>query len=142
MTGSILKDTATEKYLPVIPGAMVRVFVPHWEPTSPVFTAKKRMCSYKTYTTEKMVGLVCLTSILKERSFGVMEAHLTSITGQLINLTTFTMRIVFILLAYLRITNTNGMMSTVQPVISTAARKVWFEQTRTVTLNPLRHKLA
>ena len=61
MTGSILKDIATKKYHPVIPGAMARAGVLHWEPTSPVFTAKKKMSFCKTYTTEKMVGSVCLT---------------------------------------------------------------------------------
>ena len=61
---------------------------------------------------------------MKERSFGVMELDSTSITGQRINLITSVMRIACTPLAHFMLTNSNGMMSTVQAAISTAVRKV------------------
>ena len=85
-----------------------------------------------------MAGLACLTSTPKERSFGVTGVGLASITGPRVNLTTFTMKIVYTLLVSSRIMNTSGMMWIVQVAISTAVRKVWFQrQFFTVLTEPI-----
>ena len=97
IAGTISRDTATEKSLPVIRGVTARESVQHWELIFPAFTIKKKMCTFKTCTGGNMPGWVCQTSTLKGPLFGAMEHLLISITGQTNNRTTFAMKIVFTL---------------------------------------------
>ena len=123
MTGPFSKDIATEKYPLVIRGAAVRGHVLHWEPISPVFTVKKKMYISKVFTAENSLGWASLISTLKGNLCGAMEHRLTSITGRSTSQITSTMRTVFILLVFFKITITNGMMSIAQTVTDSLARK-------------------
>ena len=124
MTGPILKDIVTEKYLLVIRGVTARVNVLHLEQIFPAFIVRKRMFISRVYTAERILGWAYLISTLKGHSFGATEHHLTSITGQNTNQTTFTIKIVFIPWVSLNITSTNGTMSTAQTATDLPARKV------------------
>ncbi len=56
MTGPIIGDTATVKYLLVIHGVAARGHALHLEQIFPAFTVKKRMFMSKVYTEEKILG--------------------------------------------------------------------------------------
>ena len=138
ITGGTSEDTATKEYRPAIHGATARVSARYWGPIFPVSTAKRKMYLHNPYTVEKMAGLVCPTSTAKERLFGVTGLGWTSLIGPRVNQTTFTMKIVYTLLVFSRITNTSGMLWIVQVAISTAVRKVWFQrQFFTVLTEPI-----
>ena len=123
-SGTILMDTATEKYLRVIRGVAAKGHALHSEPIFLASIVRKRMFMSKVYTTESILGWASLISTQKEHLFGVMEHRLTSIIGRIANQTTFTMRIVFMFLVYLKITDINGTTSTAQTVTDLLARKV------------------
>ncbi len=110
MTGPTLKGIATERSLRAILGATVRGHALHLELTYPVSTARKKMFTSNIYTVVNILGWASPISTLKEHSCGAMEHHLTSLSGRETNQIIFAMRIVFILLLYLKITNINGTM--------------------------------
>jgi len=56
MTGCILKVIATVKYPPVIPGVEAKLHALLWELTFPVSTAKRKMCMFKIYMAENVLG--------------------------------------------------------------------------------------
>ena len=122
--GGISRDTAIEKYLPVIRGVTGKENVQHWELIFPAFTVKRKIYTFNTFTMENTLGLVCLILTLKEPLFGAMEHLLTFITGHSVNRTTFTIRIASTPSGYLGVTNTDGTMSIVQIATSLLARKV------------------
>ena len=124
LAGPILKDTVTDEWLPVTHGVVARGHVQHWELTSPVSIAKKKMSMCKVYTVGNTLGWASQMSTLKENLCGAMAQHSTSISGQNINQTILVMRIVFIHLVSFKIISTNGTMSTVQTVTGSPVRKV------------------
>lgn len=124
MTGPILTGTATGRYPLATRGVTARECVQHWELIFPVSIAKRKMCTFKTYTVGNVVGWVFLTSTQKGRSFGATPHLLISVTGQNTNQITSVMKTAFTLLGQLRAMSTNGMMSIVQTVTNTLARKV------------------
>ena len=123
-TGPTLKDTVTEKCLPVIRGAVVKESVQFWVLIFPVSTIRKKMSMFKTSMEGSILGWASLISTLKERLFGVMELLLTSITGQATNQTTSETKTVSIPLGFSVVTSTSGMMSIALTVTSSLARKV------------------
>ena len=123
-TGPTLKDTVTEKCLPVILGAVVKENVQFWVLIFPVSTIKKKMSMFKTSMAESILGWASLISTLKERLCGVMELLLISITGQATNQTTSKMRTVFIPSGFFVVMSTSGMMSIALTVTSSLAKKV------------------
>ncbi len=126
MTGPILRDTATGKYLLVIHGVAAGGHVLHLEQIFPAFIVRKRTCMSKAYTVENILGWACLTSTLRGHSCGAMEHRLTSITGRNTSQTTFTMRTVFTLLASFKVISTNGTMSIARTVTDSPAKKVQY----------------
>ena len=124
LAGPILKDTVTDEWLPVTHGVAARGHVQHWELTSPVSIAKKKMSMSKVYTVGNTLGWASRMSTLKGHLCGAMAQHSTSITGQNINQMILVTRIVFILLVSFKIISTNGTMSTVQTVTGSPVRKV------------------
>ena len=123
-TGPTLKDTVTEKCLPVILGAVVKENVQFWVLIFPVSTIRKKMSMFKTSMEGSILGWASLISTLKERLFGVMELLLTSITGQATNQTTSKMKTVSIPLGFFLVMSTSGMMSIALTVTSSLAKKV------------------
>ena len=126
MTGPILRDTVTERCLPVIRGVAARGNVPHLELIFPVFIVRKKTFISKVYTVEKILGWASLISILRGHSCGAMEHRLTFITGRNTSQTTFIVRTVSILLGFFKVITTNGMMSIAQTATDTPARKVQY----------------
>lgn len=124
ITGAILKGIATAKWLLANRGVAARGHVPHSQLILPASTARKRMFTFKVYTAVNSLGWGCLTSALKELLCGAMEHLWTSITGRKINQTTFTIRIVSILLVYSKIMTMNGMTLIVQTATDLPAKKV------------------
>lgn len=124
ITGHILTDIATAKWLPATRGSAARVRAPPLEPISPASTARKKMSTFKVYTVVNGLGWACLTSTQKGLLCGVTEHLWTLVTGRKISQTTFTIRIVFILSASFKIVAMNGMISIVVTVTGLLARKV------------------
>ena len=56
MTGNISMDIATEKYLPVIHGAMAREHAQPWELIFRVSIVKRKMFLFKVYMVESILG--------------------------------------------------------------------------------------
>ena len=82
MVGNILRVTATEESRPLaIRGVTARKSALNLGRTSPAFTVKKKMLTFKTYMAENTHGWVFLISLQRESSSGVMERHSTSVTG-------------------------------------------------------------
>ena len=123
-TGPTLKDTVTEKCLPVIRGAVVKENVQFWVLIFPASTIGKKMSTFKTSMVGSILGWASLISTLKGRLCGVMELLLTSITGQATNQTTSETKTVSIPLGFSVVTSTSGMMSIALTVTSSLARKV------------------
>ena len=123
-TGPTLKDTVTEKCLPVIRGAVVKENVQFWVLIFPVSTISKKMSMFKTYMAGSILGWALLISTLKGRLCGMTELLLISITGQATNQTTSKMKTVSIPLGFFLVTSTSGMMSIALIVTSSLARKV------------------
>ena len=123
-TGLTLKDTVTEKCLPVIRGTVVKENVQFWVLIFPVSTIRKKMSMFKTSMVGSILGWASLISALKERLFGVMEIPLTFITGQATNQTTSKMKTASIPLGFSVVMSTSGTMSIVLTVTSSPARKV------------------
>ena len=119
-----MRDIATAKYLYVIRGVEAKEHVPHLELIFPASTARKRMCMFKVYRVVNSLGWACLTSTQKGLLCGVTEHLWTSITGRKINQTTFTIRIVFMLLVSFKIISMNGMISIALTVTDLPARRV------------------
>lgn len=108
--GRTIRDTATEEFLPAIPGVGARQRAPLWGLVFPAFTVRKKMCTYRVYMAVTTRGLAFLTGTLKEHSCGVMDRSLTFITGQAISQIIFTMRTASILLVSSKIISTDGTM--------------------------------
>ena len=108
--GRTIRDTATEEFLPVIPGVAARQHAPLLGLIFPAFTVRKKMCTYRVYMVVTTRGLAFLTGTLKEHSCGVMDHSLISITGQAISQIIFTMRTASILLVSSKITSIDGTM--------------------------------
>ena len=119
-----MRDIATAKYLHVIRGVEAKEHVPHLELIFLASTARKRMCMFKVYMVVNSLGWACLTSTRKGLLSGVTGHLWTSFTGRKINQTTFTIRIVFILLVSCKIIAMNGMISIVEIVTDLLARRV------------------
>ena len=129
MTGHILMDIATEKYLPVIHGLTARVHAQHWELISLAFIIKRKMFMFKVYMAGNIPGWDSLISTLKGHLFGAMEHHLTFIIGRNTNQITFATRTVFIHLVSYKIISTNGTMLIVPTVTDSPVRKVKHNRT-------------
>ena len=95
VTGPILTGIATGGCPLAIRGVTAREGVQHWELIFPVSIAKMKMCTFKTYTVENVVGWVFLTSTQKGRSFGATAHLLISGTGQNTNQITSAMKTAF-----------------------------------------------
>ena len=122
--GPIIRDTATEEFLPVIPGVAARQHAPLLGLIFPAYTVRKKMYTYRVSMVATTLGSAFLTGTLKVHSCGVMDHSLISITGRAINQTIFMKRIASILLVSLQIISINGTMSIAQTVINSLARKV------------------
>ena len=109
MAGAISEDIVTGKWLPAIRGAAAKENALHRELICQVSTARKKTFMSKVCTAGNTLGWASLTSTLKEHLSGAMGALLNLDTGQVANRTTMEMKIVFILLASLKIVITNGM---------------------------------
>ena len=129
VTGYILMDIATEKYLPVIRGLTARVHAQHWELISPAFIVKRKMFMFKIYTAGNILGWGSLISTLKGHLCGAMEHHLTFFIGRNTNQITSTTRTVFIHLVSFKIISTNGTMLIVPTVTDSPVRKVKHNRT-------------
>ena len=127
MTGNISMDIATEKYLPVIHGAMAREHVQPWELTFQVSIVKRKFFLFKVYMVESILGwgsLIPNLKVLKGTLFGAMEHQLTSIFGRNTNRKNHINRTVFIHLVSFKIICTNGKMLIVLNVTDSPVRKV------------------
>ena len=124
MTGRISKAIATESHLPVIHGVEAKGHALHWELIFQVSTTKRKMFMCKVFTAANSLGWACLIATLKEHLCGVMEHHMTSITGQMGNQTTWTTRTAFILLVSFETTSMNGTMSIARIAIDSPVKKV------------------
>ena len=124
MTGHILKDTATKKFLHVIRGVAAKGHALQWEPIFPVFIVRKRMFMSRIFMVGNILGWASPISTLKGHSCGATEHHLTSNTGRNTSQTTFTTKIVYILLDSFKGINTNGTISIAQTATDSPARKV------------------
>lgn len=117
-------DIATEKYLPVIHGAMAREHAQPWELIFQVSIVKRKMFLFKVYMVESILGLGSLIPNLKGTLLGAMEHHLTSIFGRNTNRKNHINRTVFIHLVSFKIICTNGKMLIVLNVTDSLVRKV------------------
>ena len=117
-------DIATEKYLPVIHGAMAREHAKPWELIFQVSIVKRKMFLFKVYMVESILGLGSLIPNLKGTLLGAMEHHLTSIFGRNTNRKNHINRTVFIHLVSFKIICTNGKMLIVLNVTDSLVRKV------------------
>ena len=117
-------DIATEKYLPVIHGAMAREHAKPWELIFQVSIVKRKMFLFKVYMVESILGLGSLIPNLKGTLHGAMEHHLTSIFGRNTNRKNHINRTVFIHLVSFKIICTNGKMLIVLNVTDSLVRKV------------------
>ena len=122
--GPIIRDTATDEFLPVIPGVAARQHAPLLGLIFPAYTVRKKMYTYRVSMVATTLGSAFLTGTLKVHSCGVMDHSLISITGRAINQTIFMMRTASILLVSLQIISIDGTMLIVQTVINSLARKV------------------
>ena len=106
-------DIASEKYLPVILGPMVREYAQPWKLIYQVSIAKKKMFMFRVYTAENILGwdsLIPNLKVPKGPLIGAMEHHLTSISGRKTNQKNHTNRTVFIHSVSFKITGTSGKM--------------------------------
>ena len=122
--GPTIRGTATDEFLPVIPGVAARQHAPLLGLIFPAYTVKKKMYTYRVSMVATTLGSAFLTGALRVHSCGVMDHSLISITGRAINQTIFMMRTASILLVSLQIISINGTMSIAQTVINSLARKV------------------
>ena len=124
MTGHILRDIVTRRYLLVTHGVPAKAHALHWELIFPASTARKKMFMFKVYMAENILGWVCLMWTLRGHLSGAMGRPLTSNIGPKTNQMTFVMKTVFTLLVSSRVMNTNGTMWIAQTATDLPARKV------------------